>query len=204
MSIRELDLNTARVAETANAPAVIAPLVDAATHGSDLVPAVTRIVRSLGFDTFMYGLSTVSRPGHDSSVYIFTTVPPEWVRRYDQEAYIEVDPRIEAAVASTLPHVWDQWTERGKSARRDQYLDDAARHGVCSGVSFRLPDTNRASVIFCLNSSLPVVDEQRRCMIIDSFGAMFTFGYYFHELFMRKVVDAGMPSRLEGAPLTAR
>jgi autoinducer binding domain-containing protein len=132
----------------------MAPLVDAVASGSDLIAAVTTIVQSLGFDTFMYGLTTVFRPGHDSFVYIFTTAPQAWVQLYDQRAYIEIDPRIEAATTSTLPHIWDQVTERGRSVRSDKFLDDAARHGICSGVSFLLPDSNRASVILCLNSSM--------------------------------------------------
>ena len=55
-----------------------------------------------------------------------------------------------------------------------------------------------------LNSSLPFADEQRRSRLVANLGTMFSFGRYFHELFMRKVVDAGMPSPLEGAPLSAR
>ena len=204
MTLRELDIRTVRVGGNLSTPAVIAPLVEAAAHGRDLVSAVTTIVRSLGFDTFMYGLTTVYRPGHDSFAYSFTTVPPEWVLHYDQLAYIEIDPRIEAAMASSLPYIWDQSTERGKSGPVDRFIDDAASHGICSGVSFLLPDHNRASVILCLNSSLPVVDAKRRTMLVSNFGQMLTFGYYFHELFMRKVVDAGLPSRLEGAPLTPR
>jgi LuxR family transcriptional activator of conjugal transfer of Ti plasmids len=204
MTLHELDIRAVQVGESPSAPAVIAPLVEAATHGGDLVSAVTTIVRSLGFDTFMYGLTTVFRPGHDSFVYFFTTAPQGWVKLYDQAAYIEIDPRLEAATTCTLPYIWDQSTECGKSARVDRFIHDAASYGISSGVSFLLPDSNRASVILCLNSSRPVVDEQRRAMLVASFGTMLTFGYYFHELFMRKVVDAGMPSALEGAPLTAR
>jgi len=204
MSLHELDINAARAYETLSAPAVIAPLVEAAAHGGDLVTAVTKIVRSLGFESFMYGLTTVFRPGQDSFVYVFTTAPQAWVQLYDQAAYIEIDPRIEVAVGCTLPYVWDQSTERGKSKQIDKFLEDAARYGICSGVSFLLPDSNRASVILCLNSSLEMADKRRRATLVVNFGAMLAFGYYFHELFMRKVVDAGMPSPLEGAPLTAR
>ncbi len=204
MALHKLDIKAAQIGENPLAPAVIAPLVEAAAHGTDLVDAVTKIVRALGFDTFMYGLTTVYRPGHDSFAYVFTTAPDQWVKRYDQAAYIEVDPRIEAAIASSLPYIWDQSTERGKSGRVDRFLDDAAKHGISSGVSFLLPDANRASVILSLNSTLPVVDEQRRAKQLANFGTMLTFGYYFHELFMRKVVEAGVPSRLEGAPLTTR
>lgn len=204
MTFHELNLSTARVANPGQAPPVIAPLVDAATHGGDLAAAVTTIVKSLGFDTFMYAMSTVFRPGLDSLVYFFTTAPHQWVQVYDQAAYMEIDPRIDAAFRSTLPHIWDHSTERGKSARVDDFLDNAARYCICSGVSFLLPDSNRAAVLLCLNSAQKLVDERRRAVLIDNFGAMLTFGYYFHELFMRRVVDAGMPSQLEGAPLTAR
>jgi len=194
MALHELDIKAVQVGKTPSAPAVIVPLVEAAAHGTDLVSAVTTIVRSLAFDTFMYGLTTVYRPGHDSFAYVFTTAPQEWVRLYDQAAYIEIDPRVDAAMACSLPYVWDQSTERGKSSRVDKFLDAAAKHGICSGVSFLLPDSNRASVI----------DEQRRALLATNFGTMLMFGYYFHELFMRKVVEAGVPSRLERAPLTKR
>ncbi|HTS21367.1 MAG TPA: LuxR C-terminal-related transcriptional regulator, partial [Casimicrobiaceae bacterium] len=60
------------------------------------------------------------------------------------------------------------------------------------------------SVMLALNSSIPIVDGQRRQTQIANFGTMLTFGRYFHELFMRKVVDAGVPSPLEGAPLSPR
>src|SRR5690348_11893864 len=162
MSFHELNIKSVRVADPPPSPAVIFPLVDAAEHGGDLVTAVTKIVRSLGFDSLMYGLSTEIRPGQDSYIYFFTTVSPLWVKRYHQAAYIEIDPRVEAVLASTLPYVWDQTTERGKSDRLDLFIQDAANHGICSGVSFILPDSNRASVMLALNSSLPIIDEQRR------------------------------------------
>lgn len=186
------------------APAVITPLVEAAKSGEDLTKAVTTIVRSLGFDICMYGMSSVFRPGDDNLVYIFTTAPREWTRLYQQAAYIEVDPRVDAAIDSTLPYVWDQSTERGKSVRVDEFLDDAARYGICSGVSFVVPDSNGASVVLWLSSPEPVLNQQQRTRLINNFGAMFTFGYYFHELFMRRVLDEGLPSALEGTPLTAR
>jgi DNA-binding CsgD family transcriptional regulator len=204
MAFRQLDLQGLTPATSAITPSLLEPLKDAASHGRDLLPVVNTIVRSLGFDTLMYGLSTALRPGQDSLMFFFTNAAPDWVKRYDREAYVEVDPRIEQGAASTLPHLWDQATERGKSERVDAFLRDAACFGICSGVSFLLPDTHRASVIMCLNSQVPIVDDQRRSTLVSNFGTMLIFGYYFHELFMRRVVDTGMPSHLEGAPLTAR
>ncbi|HTP46039.1 MAG TPA: LuxR family transcriptional regulator [Casimicrobiaceae bacterium] len=204
MAFHSLELRGLRVPDTGTTPSLLAPLKEAAEQGRDLRPVVDAIVNSLGFDSVMYGLSTALRPGQDSLVFFFTNASLEWVRRYDQEAYIEVDPRIEHGVASTLPHMWDQSTDHGKSSRVDAFLRDAAGFGICSGVSFILPDTQRASVILCLNSNLRRIDDERRAMLVSNYGTMLMFGYYFHELFMRHVVDAGMPSHLQGAPLTAR
>ena len=152
MAFQQLDLQGLRPAENRTTPSLLAPLKDAAEQGRDLLPVVCSIVRSLGFDSLMYGLSTALRPGQDSLMFFFTNAPLAWAKRYDQEAYIEVDPRIEHGAASTLPHIWDQSTARGKSERVDAFLRDAATFGICSGVSFLLPDTQRASVIMCLNS----------------------------------------------------
>ena len=83
MTVRELNLNRARIADKNAVPAVIAPLVKAAKEGCDLVAVVDAITKSLGFDIFMYGLSMSFRPGQDSLLYAFTTAPHEWAVRWD-------------------------------------------------------------------------------------------------------------------------
>ena len=199
-----LSLKGAQLQRELTTTGAIAPLVEAAAKNADLTPVVTSIVKSLGFDTFMYGLSTAQRPGQDSVMYTFTTAPREWAMRWDQAAYVEVDPRIQYAFESTLPFFWDQLGERGKSARLDQFLDDACTYGQCSGVSFVVPDRDLASVVIGFNSSRPIIDEQRRSLIDANLGTMVTFGYYFHELFMKEIVHVGMPSHFVGAPLSPR
>ena len=199
-----VSLNGVQVDRKSPLPSVISPLVDAVETGADVAPVITGIVKTWGFDTFMYGLSTARRPGQDSVMYTFTTAPREWAIRWDQAAYIEVDPRIQFAFESTLPFIWDQLSERGKSTRLDQFLDDACSFGQCSGLSFVLPDRDLASIVMCFNSSRPLIDSTQKTAIYENLGSMLTFGYYFHEFFMRQIVRAGMPSRFEGAPLSPR
>lgn len=117
-------------------PPILSPLVDAAKRGEPLEPVVTDVVRMFGVDTFMYATSLSPRRGQEAVSYVFTTLSREWVARYDQQAYIEIDPRVVRTFESALPFVWDQDSERGRSAAVDAYLDDAAAHGVASGVSF--------------------------------------------------------------------
>ena len=138
--LQSLVLNHAKVAPWGFIPPVLVPLVEAAESGRDLVPVIQSITKSFGFDTFTYGMSTSLRPDHESRMYVFTTAPMEWVARYDQLAYIEVDPRILLLSDTTLPLVLDQRTVRGGGEKSEAFLDDALQHGIASGVCMPLGD----------------------------------------------------------------
>jgi len=84
--LRSLHFGSASVDQSSVIPPIILPLVRAAECGFDLVSEVESITRQFGFDTFMYGVAVSAQPDHDSCVYAFTTLPMEWVIRYDQKA----------------------------------------------------------------------------------------------------------------------
>ena len=72
-----------------------------------------RLVRGFGFDSFMYATANYHlRPDNDERMYVFTTLPRDWVIRYDQCAYVECDPRVVASFDNALPLLWDQASER--------------------------------------------------------------------------------------------
>src|SRR5438046_8388086 len=89
-------INPAQVVleRTALMPEILRPLVSAVERGADVVRTMAAIVRGFAFDNFMCGASASIRPDQESRSYVFTTLSPEWVRRYDECAYIEVDDRI--------------------------------------------------------------------------------------------------------------
>jgi len=185
-------------------PPVVTPLITAAEQGADLVPVVSSITSSFGFDSFMYGLSTSPKPDHESCMYVFTTLPKEWVIRYDQMAYIEVDPRILLSWDNPLPLVWDQSTVRTTERRTLAFLEDASNHAISSGVCFPFRFETETRAIVSLNSAIPYLDEPRRNAIARNLGDMMVFGHYFHELFMKSVVARGVPPRVIGMPLSPR
>jgi DNA-binding CsgD family transcriptional regulator len=185
-------------------PQFLRPVVKAIEQGSGLEQPIDAIVRDLGFDTFMYGISASPRPYHESKTFVFTTLPRAWVIRYDEQAYIEIDPRIKRASESAVPLVWDQTTERGRSSRVDAFLADAVAHGVSSGVAFGVHDSRAGLVAVALNSSQPELSDVRRETISRNLGDIILLGIYFHEIFMRGVVQQGVAPKSEGAPLTPR
>ncbi|MDH5246861.1 MAG: autoinducer binding domain-containing protein, partial [Betaproteobacteria bacterium] len=76
-------------------PPFLLELIEVAERGGDLVPPLVAIARWLGFDGFLYATASYHlRPNNDERIYYFTTLPREWVLRYDQRAYVECDPRV--------------------------------------------------------------------------------------------------------------
>jgi DNA-binding CsgD family transcriptional regulator len=142
------------------------------------------------------------RPGQEAIGYIFTTATREWVARYDQRAYIEVDPRVLYSFDSAMPFIWDQDSERGKSVAIDAFLDDALTHGVASGVAFAIHATPQGQVLVGFNSAQGRLSDLCRFEIARNLGDMYLFGIYFHEVFMKTVVARGLPPRSQGAPLS--
>jgi len=183
-------------------PAFLAPLFR--SSGLALVQSVLEITHSLGFDSFMYGTSANPHPTHESKSYVFTTLPREWVARYDERAYIEVDPRVLHGAASSAPLIWDWRAERDCNPETKAFLSDAAAHGIASGVAFGLHDFRASLIIVALNSVNPRIDEQRYSAIRRNLGDILLFGIYFHELFMKSSIQGGVPPRSQGAPLSDR
>jgi DNA-binding CsgD family transcriptional regulator len=202
--LQSLRVERAKFAPWGFIPPVLGPLVAAAESGQDIVPIIQSTIRSFGFDTFMYGISRSMKPDHESRMFVFTTVPQEWVIRYDELAYIEVDPRILLLWDSSLPLVWDQRTFRGGGAKCEAFLDDAMHHGIASGVCMPLGDEVGSRVIVALNSDIPEIDEPRRLAISRSLGDIVLFAHYFHELFMKSIVRQGGPTNLGRRPLSER
>ena len=145
------------------APPLLDPLIETAESGRDTVPVVQAITKALGFDSFLYGAATATAATHDSEgkSYVYTTLPKEWVARYDQLAYIESDPRLMLTWDSSFPLVWDQANVRGLSSKSDRFLDDAMRFGIASGVCFMFHGPYSSHVIVALNSSVAIVDDIR-------------------------------------------
>jgi DNA-binding CsgD family transcriptional regulator len=186
-------------------PEMLRPLVSAVENGLDITKVVVDIVRRLGSDNMMYGASTSARLDHESKSYVFTTFPQRWVAQYDQQAYIEVDTRITRALDSALPVVWDYVTERtGLTGSTAMFFDDMLANGVGSGVIYGIHGPHNTRVIVSLSYTNSQIDDARRNAIARNLAEIMLFGTFFHEIFMKSVIEQGIPPSFQGAPLSAR
>jgi DNA-binding CsgD family transcriptional regulator len=209
MSITPLELDPSQRPDIGFRPAVMEPMLRAADEGRDLVPGLRKIVSKLGFDSFMYGLSTTTLPRRDALIYFFATLPRAWSLRYEQESYIEVDPRVALAIKHSAPVPWDREIALATTRPRDrnrmlQFLADAGTYGIKSGVTWGIRNPENHGVLVVLNSAAPHFGARQRLSLEKNIGDILAFGTYFHEFFMRNFVNTGIPSRLRGAALSSR
>lgn len=209
MPITPLELDPSQPLEIGFRPPIMEPMLQAAEAKKDLVPPLQRILRRLGFSSFMYGLSTSVNPRRESLIYYFTTVSREWALHYEREYYVEIDPRITLAARHSSPVPWDLDIGLANSPRKHhdkvrKFFADASAFGIRSGVAWGIRNPQHHGVIVILNSSDPVFGPRQQKRLGRNIGGVMTFGTYFHEFFIRNFVNTGMPSRLRGAALTDR
>lgn len=202
--LRFIDLAQANVREARLTPALLKPVIEAVRNRVDFMPVVRQAVGGLGFDSFLCGFSTSPRPDREAQLYVFSTLPPEWAALYDRNAYIEVDPRVQLTFHQMGMMIWSAEEFRGRGARLDRFLDDAARFGVRSGACFTTHDTHNHGVMCAFNSAQPRLTERERAQVEARVGEMHAFGTYFHEILMREVIERGLPSRMRGATISPR
>ena len=182
----------------------IARLSRAALKRRPLQPIMQSIVRELGFESFMYGMSADPNPTRrDTRSFVWTTLPREWVAVYGQRGYIEVDPRVTKTYNRNVPYVWDAAEFKDDPLCRD-FLNDAARYGVCSGVAVSFRDPDHGRVLVAVNSPITPVDDARKAFIASQLGEIILLAMSFHDFFMAHLVDYEPSLMVRVAPLSPR
>lgn len=182
----------------------IALLVEAKRRNEPLEPLMIQIMNDLGFDSFMYGMSPDTSPlRKHSRGYVWTTLPTEWVRRYAEQGYVEVDPRITETYNRNLPFIWDSNDYRD-DAPCAAFLQDAARYGICSGVAISFRDPDHGRILCVYNSTITPLDPARRKHVAERLGELLLFAVSFHDFFMAYFVDNGQSLMMRLGPLSKR
>jgi LuxR family transcriptional activator of conjugal transfer of Ti plasmids len=182
----------------------IARLSEAALKRRPLQPAMESIIGELGFDSFMYAMSADPNPTRrDTRTFVWTTLPREWVMLYCERGYVEVDPRVTNTYNRNLPYVWDAAEFSDDPLCRD-FLRDAARFGVCSGVSVSFRDPDHGRVLVALNARITPVDEARRQLVARQLGEVMLLAMAFHDFFMAHLVDYEPALMVRVPPLSPR
>ncbi len=114
---------------------------------------------ALGFDTFVFGIvANDRRPDAESRPYILTNQADEWVRIYDERAYLELDPRCE--LAGEPGYAYWEAAQFYKNPPHKIFLTEAAAYGIRSGLVLGLCTRNPPSyAMMALNCKVPTLSR---------------------------------------------
>jgi LuxR family transcriptional regulator, quorum-sensing system regulator SolR len=99
-----------------------------AEREEDIVRALDRAARELGFDYWAYGMR-VPVPVTKPKVYMLNNYPKAWQERYLEQNYVAIDPTVAHALQSVMPLQWSE--ELFNSCRA--FWEEARAHGLCFG-----------------------------------------------------------------------
>jgi DNA-binding CsgD family transcriptional regulator len=113
----------------------------------------------LGFDSFVFGIAANDRrPDAESRAYILTNQADNWVRSYDEHAYVEVDPRVD--LAGEPGYAFWEARHFDTNPRHKVFLTEAACHGIQSGLVLGLCTRDPPSyAMMALNCAAPTLDH---------------------------------------------
>ena len=189
--------------DTVPLPDWLKPIIDGAKSGRALHDVIQEIVQSLGFTSFIYGVTIASHLSNEERFYCWTTAPAEWVAEYDQNSYIEIDPRVHHGWTEVTPFLWDRKIARGNK-RIEKFLDRAASYGIGSGINVFLRDSRRARIMIGLNSPDRELSPERIQQVSQRLGDFMLFGTLFHAIYARGFIEKGLVLTQGGGSLSPR
>lgn len=117
--------------------------------------ALTYLTAALGFDSFVFGtVANDRRPDSQTRAYIITNQAKDWVSKYDDRSYLEIDPRIDLAGEPGCFY-WEA-AQFDQNTSYKVFLAQAAAYGIRSGLVVGLCTRNPPSyTMFALNCVAP-------------------------------------------------
>jgi LuxR family transcriptional regulator, quorum-sensing system regulator SolR len=114
---------------------------------------------ALGFDSFVFGIvANDRRPDAESRTYVMTNQAEAWIRRYDQRAFLEFDPRVE--LAAEPGYAFWEARQFNFDARHRLFLKESAVYGIESRLVIGLCTRDPPSyAMLGLNRARPVLDQ---------------------------------------------
>jgi len=101
-------------------------------HRSDWERHLRKVLRRIGYVSYL--LSFGSSNANDPVNRVVTTYPADWLRRYQDERFVQVDPIIKHCRHHFVPLFWGRARRRARGRSRD-FWNAREEYGLSQGVS---------------------------------------------------------------------
>jgi DNA-binding CsgD family transcriptional regulator len=169
-------------------------------------PCPATVIRPLleryGFDGLSYIVARTDS-GATTGEIAWSTYPRQWPARYSRATYAAVDPRLARTRHRAAPYLWDT-ADLPAAGLCGQFVRDAARFGIRSGVVISLHDGVAGQVALTFDSAESSLAGTRRETVLAALGDLMLIAVALHEgVLSRRIAKATV--RRHAAPrLTQR
>lgn len=163
----------------------------------DLTRQGTKLIQSLGFEHFVYGVRLETSGGERD--FVINGYPDPWRTKYVEQNYHLLDPTVAHCMRSVLPLIWNE--RHFASTEQRAFLEEARSNGLHSGLSIPVHGGSRETGMLSLAVDTPASkQEQRRIELALSESMLLST--FLHEGVKRLLLQA--QPRDDVPALTAR
>jgi DNA-binding CsgD family transcriptional regulator len=183
-------------------PDALAQSIETAAAALSPEPTIRALLRRYRFDSLSYFVTRTVGGVIDAEL-MWTTLPEPWSALYRRDAFASVDPRLARARGQIGPRLWDA-RDYARDVRRREFLSEAARFGVCSGVAVALTDGAMNQVTVTFDRAESPASAARRAATLASVGDLTVTAIALHESVLKWRVGGGSNGSPIAPALTLR
>ncbi len=136
---------------------------------------IEKTVRQFGFDGYSYHRY---KP-EDADIDYIGEWPPEWLSRYEEKQYVDIDPVVERLIRSTTPFTWSEAvSNRSVKASDRAVMNEARDFGIKEGAEIPIHEYGLGLATFSVFSSRL---EDFNAAWAENRHDFHLFCLYFHE-----------------------
>lgn len=150
-------------------------------NSQDLREVLVRFQNLFPFKRLLAGLARLGASGEFQGFtnVINVSYPDEWLRRYWQNGYAEVDPVFRSALKAPGTQIWKYTYREVTSEKEKEFIQAAAEFGLVDGITTGSADPACGMSTFCSFAGDDSLDTERYFKLVEYLG------YHFHLALMR-------------------
>ncbi len=166
-----------------------------ASNTKDISAIFTSIRETYGVENLVYHAVNVKGLTKDGA-FLRLTYSDDWIARYYEKNYFEIDPVVEEGTRAFMPFNWSDLDWGGK--RRQEFAEDAAGHSVgTSGLTVPVRGPNGQHALFSVATSRS--DKSWTSQMREHLPQLHNIAHAVHEATVRvEGVSTAAPVSLSG------
>jgi LuxR family quorum-sensing transcriptional regulator LasR len=125
---------------------------------AELMRSVAEAVTSMGFERTVF-IVFPRRHSLLDTAHTYSNCEPEWMRRYQEKEFINIDPTMGHCMNRTLPMIWDE--THFVTPRQQLLYKDACSFGLHAGVTLPVHgDRGEVGMLTCASARTPRMTMQ--------------------------------------------